>query len=290
VPGTLVMILVPILVRIDKPDLTLLKGADYLGMVLMALCLGTLQYVLEEGARWDWFGDDTIPISAWISGLAGIGFIIRSLTFARPVVDLRALANRNFSLCCWFSFVNGIGIFGLLYLTPLFLGRVRGFIAWQIGGAILAAGLFQVCAIPIYSMFANRFDLRWLLMFGLSCFGISLWLFTPVMNQWGWQEMLLPFAFRGLASPFAIASTLTLALGGLARLQRVRCDYLRVLGKMCYPIPRNRSGPWRTGCCRSQRSRRDCPKDRGSRGRVQAAPQRPLQPALLGRRAPTDQP
>jgi hypothetical protein len=52
VPGTLVMILVPILVRIDKPDLTLLKGADYLGMVLMALCLGTLQYVLEEGARW----------------------------------------------------------------------------------------------------------------------------------------------------------------------------------------------------------------------------------------------
>jgi MFS transporter, DHA2 family, multidrug resistance protein len=36
-----------------------------------------------------------------------------------------------------------------------------------------------------------------------------------VMNQWGWREMLLPFAFRGLASPFAIASTLTLALGGL---------------------------------------------------------------------------
>src|ERR1700681_2316959 len=99
------MALAPILVRIDEPDLTLLKGADYLGMILMALCLGCLDYVLEEGVRWDWFGDDTIRTCAWISGLAGIGFIIRSLTCARPIVDLRALASRNFSLGCWFSFM-----------------------------------------------------------------------------------------------------------------------------------------------------------------------------------------
>jgi MFS transporter, DHA2 family, multidrug resistance protein len=57
--------------------------------------------------------------------------------------------------------------------------------------------------------------LRWLLMFGLFCFGMSMWLFLPMMNQWGWREMLLPLAFRGLAAPFAMASTVTLALGGL---------------------------------------------------------------------------
>jgi DHA2 family multidrug resistance protein len=215
VPGTLVMVLVPILVRIDKPDLTLLKHADYPGMILMALCLGSLDYVLEEGARWDWFGDSTIRICAWISGLAGIGFVARSLIYAHPVIELRALANRNFALGCWFSFVTGIGIFSLIYLIPLFLGQVRGFIAWQIGGAILSAGLFQLAAIPIYGVLANRLDLRWLLMFGLSCFAMSMWLFTPMMNQWGWEEMLLPLAFRGLATPFAMASTVTLTLGEL---------------------------------------------------------------------------
>jgi len=78
VPGMLVASLVPIPVRMDRPDLALLKGADYLGMVLMAVSLGCLDYVLEEGARWDWFGDDTIKTCAWISGLAGIGFIIRA--------------------------------------------------------------------------------------------------------------------------------------------------------------------------------------------------------------------
>jgi MFS transporter, DHA2 family, multidrug resistance protein len=215
VPGMLITSLVPMLVRMDKPDLTLLKGADYLGIVLMALCLGCLDYVLEEGARWDWFGDDTIRTCAWISGLAGIGFVVRCLTFGRPVVDLRALASRNFALGCWFSFVTGFGQFSMIYLIPAFLASVSGFISWQIGVAILSAGVFQLCAIPIYSVFANRVDLRWLLMFGLACYGMSMWLFTSMMNQWGWEEMLLPLAFRGLASPFSSPSTVTLTLGGL---------------------------------------------------------------------------
>ena len=215
VPGMLITLLVPILVRIDEPDLTLLRDADYLGIILMAVSLGCLDYVLEEGARWEWFADDSLKICAGISGLAGIGFIIRCLTYPRPVVDLRALASRNFCLGCWFSFVTGIGIFGLIYLTPLFLGRVRGFLAWQIGSAILSGGLFQLAAIPIYSVLANRIDLRWLLMFGLFSFAMSMWLFAPMMHQWGWEEMLWPLAFRGFATPFAMASTVTLALGGL---------------------------------------------------------------------------
>ena len=55
VPGVIITILVPLMVRIDKPDLSLLRGADYPGIVLMAVGLGTLEYVLEEGTRWNWF-------------------------------------------------------------------------------------------------------------------------------------------------------------------------------------------------------------------------------------------
>jgi MFS transporter, DHA2 family, multidrug resistance protein len=214
-PGIFITIVVPILVKIDKPDLSLLRGADYLGMALMALFLGCLEYTLEEGPRWDWFGDSTIRATAWISGLAGVAFVWRSLTYARPVVDLRALKSRNFTLGCFFSFMTGVGIFSTIYLTPLFLGRVRGFSAFDIGLAVFSTGIFQVLAIPVYTFLARRIDLRWLMMFGLACFTVSMWNFTPITHDWGWRELLLPQAFRGFSQQFAVAPTVTLTLGSI---------------------------------------------------------------------------
>jgi MFS transporter, DHA2 family, multidrug resistance protein len=193
--------------RADRPNLALLRGADYPGIALMALFLGCLEYTLEEGPRWDWFGDATIRATAWIAALAGVAFIRRSLTYAQPVVDLRALKSRNFSLGCFFSFVTGIGIFATIYLTPLFLGRVRGFSAFEIGLAVSSTGVFQVLAIPIYSFCTRYIDLRWLMMVGLACFALGMWNFTPITHDWGWRELLLPQAFRGFAQLFAVART-----------------------------------------------------------------------------------
>jgi DHA2 family multidrug resistance protein len=137
-----------LLIKIDEPDLSLLKEADYLGITLMAVALGTPEYVLEEGSRWNWFDDATIRNCAWIAAIAGVSFVIRSLTFARPVVDLRALKNRNFAVGGFLSFVTGIGIFSTIYLTPLFLGYVRGFSAWQTGTAIFSTGAASLVGTP----------------------------------------------------------------------------------------------------------------------------------------------
>jgi DNA-binding HxlR family transcriptional regulator len=151
-----------------------------------------------------------------VSGLAGVLFVWRSLSYAHPVVDLRALKDRNFALGCLFSFITGVGIFATIYLTPLFLGRVRGFSALQIGLAVFSTGVFQILAIPVYSFFANRVDLRWLMMFGLACFALSMWEFTPITHDWGAAELLLPQALRGIGQQFAVPPTVTLTLGGLA--------------------------------------------------------------------------
>lgn len=215
-PGIYVAVAVPMLVKIDKADLSLLRGADYIGMSLMALFLGCLEYTLEEGPRWGWMGDDVIRTTAWISGLAGVAFVWRSLRFANPVVDLRALKDRNFALGCFFSFVTGIGLFATIFMTPLFLARVRGFSALDIGLAIFSTGIFQVCAIPVYAFLARKIDLRWLLMFGLFLFALSMYQFVPITHDWGWKELLLPQALRGFSQQFAVAPTVTLTLGALA--------------------------------------------------------------------------
>jgi DHA2 family multidrug resistance protein len=215
VPGLAITVLIPLLVRIDEPDLSLLEEADYPGIALMAIGLGTLEYVLEEGSRWNWFDDATIRDCALIAGVAGALFVIRSLTFPRPVVDLRAFANRNFALGCLLSFITGIGIFSTIYLTPLFLGYVRGFSAWQTGVAIFSTGAASLLGVPMYVMLARKFDTRWLMMFGLASFGVAMWSFSFITHDWGAAELLLPQALRGFPQVFAVAPSVNLGLGSL---------------------------------------------------------------------------
>ncbi len=214
-PGLAITALVPMLVRIDKPDLSLLRGADYPGIALMAVGLGNLEYVLEEGTRWNWFDDDVIRASAWVAGLALIAFVVRSLTYRNPVVDLRALGNRNFALGCFLSFITGLGIFTTIYLTPLFLGYVRGYSAWQTGAALFSTGLASLAGTPVYIVLARRFDTRWLMMAGLACFGLSMWGFSFITHDWGGAELLLPQLLRGFPQVFAVAPSVTLGLGSL---------------------------------------------------------------------------
>nr|WP_090230397.1 DHA2 family efflux MFS transporter permease subunit [Pseudomonas kuykendallii] len=216
VPGIFVAVAVPMLVRIDKPDLSLLRGADYASMAFMAIFLGCLEYTLEEGPRWNWFSDSTIVATAWISAIAALAFVSRSLIVSNPIVDLRALKERNFALGCFFSFVTGIGLFATIYLTPLFLGRVRGYSALDIGLAVFSTGVFQVMSIPLYAFLANRIDLRWILMAGLALFAVSMWDFSPLTHDWGARELLLPQALRGMAQQLAVPPAVTLTLGALA--------------------------------------------------------------------------
>lgn len=215
-PGALVAIFTALLVDIDKPDLKLLRGADYTGIALMALGLGTLEYFLEEGARWNWFDDSMIRNCAWIAAISLTAFIARSLAIKEPVVDFRALLNRNFAVGCFLSFVVGIGMFATIYLTPLFLGYVRGFSAWQTGMAIFSTGIASLAGVPFYIYLSKHVDLRWLMLGGLICFALGMWSFSFMTSDWGWQELLVPQVLRGFPQVFCVAPAVTLGLGSLS--------------------------------------------------------------------------
>ncbi|WP_333497281.1 DHA2 family efflux MFS transporter permease subunit [Kluyvera sp. CHPC 1.251] len=216
-PGLYLVLSIPLLVDIDKPNLALLKNADYLGIVLLALTLGCLEYSLEEGARWGWFDDSTIILTSGLTLVSALLFAIRTLSISNPIMDLYAFKDKNFSLGCFFSFAGGVGIFSTVYLTPVFLGQVRGFSALDIGLAVCTTGIFQILSVPLYLYLSKRINLRWLLMVGLGGFAFSMFLFTPITNQWGWQELLLPQAVRGVSQQFAMAPIVTLTLGGISK-------------------------------------------------------------------------
>ena len=214
-PGIAITLLIPALVHIDEPDLKLLRGADYPGIALMAVGLGTLEYVLEEGTRWNWFSDAKIRDCAWAAGISLGAFTVRSLRVANPVVELRALGNRNFALGCLLSFITGVGIFTTIYLTPLFLGYVRGYSAWQTGIAVFSTGIATLIGTPLYIVLAKRFDTRWLMMFGMACFGLAMWQFSFITSSWSAAELMVPQLLRGFPQVFAVAPSVNLGLGSL---------------------------------------------------------------------------
>ncbi|MGN6579591.1 MAG: MDR family MFS transporter [Bordetella sp.] len=214
-PGIGVALLSARRVDIDEPDLKLLKDADYPGIALMAVFLGFLEYVLEEGTRWNWFDDAGIRRAAWTAGIAGVLFVWRSLVFPRPVVDLRALGNRNFLVGCILSFITGLGIFSTIYLLPLFLGYVRGLSALQIGTIVCATGLGGFLGVPAYMLSTRLVEPRWAMAFGLTMFGLSMLGFSGITHDWGGDQLFWPQVIRGFPQVFAVAPAVTLGLGSL---------------------------------------------------------------------------
>src|SRR6478609_2047655 len=98
VPGIAVTAAALMLIDFDKPDWSLLNHFDWVGLLSMAGFLGALEYVLEEGPRNDWFGDDAVLLLAWVSAISAVIFFVRVLTARQPIVDLTAFTNRNFAV------------------------------------------------------------------------------------------------------------------------------------------------------------------------------------------------
>jgi MFS transporter, DHA2 family, multidrug resistance protein len=215
IPGIIVTATTFLLVDFDKPDFSLLKNFDWYGLVSMAGFLGALEYVLEEGPRYEWFDDDTIFAVAIVSGLSAVFFFVRVLTARAPIVDLRAFANRNFAVGSLFSFVLGIGLYGLTYLFPVYLAQVRGYDALMIGETLFVSGLVMFAAAPIAGQLNERFDPRFILVSGFVLFAIGTWQMTYVTSDWDFWELLWPQVFRGVGLMFAIIPVTNTALGTL---------------------------------------------------------------------------
>jgi MFS transporter, DHA2 family, multidrug resistance protein len=190
---------------IDPPGMQRRIPVDWLGIGLLIVGLGSLQYVLEEGNRYDWFND------VWITRLAAVAAGCLSVMVwwelsrrnKHPVVDFRVLKNRTLAASIFLFVALGFGLYGGTFLFPLFTQSVLGFTPTATGLALLPGGLATATVVVILGRLLNgpkpKVDPRLLIALGVVIFMYAMWRLGHMSTASGEPDARTALLFRGAA-------------------------------------------------------------------------------------------
>jgi len=193
------------------------RDIDWIGIALLAVFVGSLQYVLEKGQEKDWFNSSTITVLAVLSGLGCFFFIWRETIFRNPVVNLKVLSNGNLRVGTIMSFILGFGLYGSTFIIPLYTQSILGWTATQAGLLFVPAALTTAFMMPIIGQVLQRgAKQQYLVSLGLlSFFFFCLWgykILTPATPS---SAFFWPLILRGAAMGLLFIPITTLSLSTL---------------------------------------------------------------------------
>src|SRR6202020_1706486 len=169
-PGIVSAIVAGVLLPKEPMRLGEARPLDLLSLALLAIGLAALEVALKEAPTRGWTSGLVAGLLA-LSVASAFSFVRRTLSASRPIVSLATFADRSFAIGCVLSFVLGIGLFGSVYLMPIFLAFVRGHNALEIGAIMLVTGVTQLMTAPIAVALEQRVEARLLTSLGLWVFG-----------------------------------------------------------------------------------------------------------------------
>ena len=205
---------------IKKDRAALLKNGlriDYIGVLLVAFGLGFLELTLDRGQREDWFSSGLIIFSAAVAVISLIGLVLWELNHDDPVIDLRLLKNRNFSLTLVVMATTGMILFGTTQLIPQMLQQVLGYSALDAGLALTVGGLATLAAVPFAGRLSDKVDARFLLFPALLVQGAALWHLSHFTADISFSDAAIARLFQSVALPFLFVPINAVAYIGLPR-------------------------------------------------------------------------
>jgi DHA2 family multidrug resistance protein len=217
IPGVILISMLLYSMPQSKMQLDLLKKHDLPGIISMAIGLGSLIYVLEEGQRNDWLGSEPIRIGAILAAVFLILFVVREFLANFPLVNLRLLAQRNFGLGTLANVSLGFALYGSVYLLPVYLAIVQSYSAWQIGQVLMWSGLPQLVITPFVPVLMRRIDPRVLVTFGLVMFGVSCGMDSFMSHDNAGEQLIASMVVRAIGLPFIITPLSALSTADIER-------------------------------------------------------------------------
>ena len=213
-PGIVSAVLAAALLPRARMRLDNFRSLDFLSLAFLAIALAALEIALKEAPTRGW-GSGFVMGTLGLSFASSFGFIRRTVSAERPIVNLNTFADRSFMIGCVLSFVLGIGLFGYVYLMPVFLAFVRGHNALEIGRIMLVTGVVQLLIAPVAVALEQRLDPRLLTAVGFGLFALGLGLSGLQSPETDFEGMFWPQVVRGLAIMFCLLPPTRLALGHL---------------------------------------------------------------------------
>jgi DHA2 family multidrug resistance protein len=216
-PGVLMFFLLFTHLDGDEAHPELLGEGDYGGIFCMALGLGSLEYVLEEGERKDWFGSPVIRDLAIVAVIFITLFIARELTAKKPFVDVRVFRHLRFTLSTLILAALGLALYGTVYLIPVYLAQIQGYSPFQIGLTLMWVGLPQLAILPFVPKLMKLVDPRIVAAIGLALFGGSCLIDGFLSPDFAMDQFRFSNIVRALGQPLIFVPLLSMSTEGLPR-------------------------------------------------------------------------
>ena len=184
----------------DEPDAAPRARVDWLAIALLAIGLGSLQTMLEEGNSEGWF-DSPLIVALLLGASAGISwFVHRQLHAVEPIVDLRVLRYRSLAAGSLLSIVIGVALYGALFAVPIFATSILHFTAQQTGLLLMPGALVSAMAMQLAARLSRRFDPRRVLVAGGLILVFSLGWLGQLSPATGERDLLWPLLVRALGT------------------------------------------------------------------------------------------
>src|SRR6476661_7548436 len=192
------------------------RSIDYMGIALLAISVGSLQYVLEHGEREDWFASHFILALTVIGVVGGVALVWRELTTEHPVVDFRVLRHRQMWVGTVLGVVMGVGLYAMSFTLPVFLQGNLHMTAEQTGLVLLPGALATAISMWVVGRLTNRIDPRLLIASGAAIFAYAAWKLSEMTSLSGGNDFFWPLILRGIGLGLMFVPLTTITLAELA--------------------------------------------------------------------------
>ena len=187
-----------------------------IGLILLALGVGALQLMLDQGRELDWFNSTEIVVLTIIAAVGLIALIIWELTDDNPVVDVSLFKSRNFTVGCVSTSLAFLVYSGTVVLIPLLLQQVYNYTATWAGLAAAPVGLLPILLAPIIGKFGNKIDMRILITVSFMVYALTFyWRAVTFEPEMTFMDVALPQFVQGLAVACFFMPLTTITLSGL---------------------------------------------------------------------------